>query len=49
MTPEHEKIVNEIMDRMPDSFWSRLWDDDCICKESETVNPLCPNKRCIND
>ena len=49
MTPEHEKIVNEIMDKMPDLFWSRLWDDDCICEKSETINPKCTNKRCIND
>ena len=49
MTPEHEKIVEEIMDNMPDSFWGRLWDDDCICEKSETVNPNCTNKRCIND
>ena len=31
----------------PDSWlWSRLWDDDCICPNIETVDPKCPNKRC---
>ena len=47
MTPEHEKMVEEIMDNMPDSFWSRLWDDNCICANEKTVHPKCTNKRCI--
>jgi len=38
MTPEH--------DSMPNWFWSRLWDDDCICNVDGTIDPLCINKRC---
>ena len=47
MTLEHEKIIKEIMDNMPDSFWGRLWDDNCICEDGRSVNPKCTNKRCI--
>lgn len=47
MSPEQEKIVDEILDKMPESFWGRLWDDNCICDNEETVNPKCTNKRCI--
>ena len=47
MTPEHEKILDGILDKMPDWFWGRLWDDDCICPDEKTVDPKCPNKRCV--
>lgn len=50
MTPEEKKELSDYIDEKypPESkFWSRIWDDDCICDESETVNPKCPNKRCM--
>ena len=47
MTPEHDKITTEIINSMPDWFWGRLWDDDCICPDIKTVDPKCPNKRCM--
>ena len=49
MTPEHEKIVIETINNMPDWFWGRLWDDDCICPDEKTVDIKCKNKRCIRD
>ena len=42
---EIEKFIDEKFP--PDHWiWTRLWDDDCICSNLETVDPNCPNKRC---
>ena len=49
MTPEEKKELEEYIDEKfpPNSlFWSRLYDDDCICPDIDTFNPNCPNKRC---
>ena len=52
MTPEEHKELDDYIDEKfpPNSlFWSRLWDDDCICPDIKTVDPKCPNKRCIDE
>ena len=52
MTPEESKEISDYIDEKfpPNSlFWSRLWDDDCICPDIETIDPKCNNKRCMNE
>jgi len=39
------EFVDEFIKKNP-WIMSRLWDDDCICPDLNTVNPKCPNKRC---
>ena len=50
MTPEeHKELCDYIDEKYPpeSKFWGRLWDDNCICPDEKTVNPECPNKRCV--
>jgi len=48
MSPEDEKITDEIIDSMPDWFWSRQLDDNCVCGAEDLV-PECQNKRCVEE
>jgi len=48
MTKDIDKIIDEMFP--PNSlFWSRLWDDNCICPDINTIDPNCKNKRCIEE
>ncbi len=42
---ELKDFIHEFYKKNP---WieSRLWDDKCICKDEEHINPSCPNERC---
>ena len=42
---EISKFIDDFYKKNP---WieSRLWDDDCICFNQQTVDPKCTNKRC---